>query len=294
MEPQNNSQIFLLIGRSGAGKSLAMKCLEDSGFYCIDNLPLALTEQFLKLCQETNRYLVAMALRFIPTTEQLEQITNLAKQTGFTPQVIYLDAQDETIIKRYSASRRRHPYQDQNTSLQVAITREKELLDQLEFEDYHKIDTTKLSPHDLQLKLRNLVDPERPSHMTLRLTSFGFKHGVPTDIDMIIDVRFLRNPYYETQLRQLTGCHQEVQAYVLEDPKAQQLLEKTQDYLSFMLSNFESAGKTELSLAIGCTGGHHRSITVVEKLAERFQDQNRTVYIHHRDIHKGHSSHGLS
>lgn len=276
---------FLVTGLSGSGKSTALKALEDHGFYCIDNLPIRLFESSLKSPHKKNSpQLLALGMDvrdpdFIDSHPQL--ITNLKK---YKFEIIFLNCNNKVIIQRFSESRRPHPY-DPALPLQSAISEEREKLEKLMMRAHHLIDTSHLSVHDLKRKIKNILGEklsERPLHITL--ISFGYKNGLPSEADLVFDVRFLKNPYFVSNLKKKTGLQTPVQKYVLEQKEAQIFLKKLQSFLKFLTQQYLKEGKFYLNLAIGCTGGQHRSVALVEELALQLKNEGKQIALLHRDL----------
>lgn len=285
-------QLTLISGVSGSGKSIALRLLEDTGYYCVDNLPASLLPQLVEqLGQEGyGRVGVAMDVRSGASIEALPEI--VAEVSSRVPDLrfIFLDAREESLIARYSESRRRHPLADEGITLQEAIRRERNLLTRIA-ELGQRIDTSSLHPNVLRAWLRALIDSPPGPGPTLLFQSFGFKHGLPVDADYVFDVRCLPNPFYDPALRGLSGLDQPVIEFMEASDDAMRMVQDIQRFVSDWLPSFSQDGRSNLTIAIGCTGGQHRSVYIAEWLARRFADSAR-VMVRHRSLdatpqHKG-------
>lgn len=280
---------FLLItGMSGAGKSLALNHFEDRGYFCVDNLPPALISKFTELCMQSDLDKIALVsdIRgrefFNELYEELAKIENM----DLNYNILFLEAADDVLIRRYKESRRRHPLDEEGRILD-AIKKEREILEELRGRAAKIIDTGELEISELREELDQLfLGEEAKKSLHLSLISFGFKYGIPRDADLVMDVRFLPNPYYIESLRSKTGNDQEVQDYILKWPVADKFYDKFFDLIEFLLPEYKKEGKSHLSVAIGCTGGKHRSVTTVNKLKEFLADKDFNISIEHRDINK--------
>lgn len=280
---------FLLItGMSGAGKSLALNHFEDRGYFCVDNLPPALISKFTELCMQSDLDKIALVsdIRgrefFNELYEELAKIENM----DLNYNILFLEAADDVLIRRYKESRRRHPLDEEGRILD-AIQKEREILEELRGRAAKIIDTGELEISELREELDQLfLGEEAKKSLHLSLISFGFKYGIPRDADLVMDVRFLPNPYYIESLRSKTGNDQEVQDYIFKWPVADKFYDKFFDLIEFLLPEYKKEGKSHLSVAIGCTGGKHRSVTTVNKLKEFLADKDFNISIEHRDINK--------
>ncbi|MGP3777272.1 RNase adapter RapZ [Halanaerobium saccharolyticum] len=280
---------FLLItGMSGAGKSLALNYFEDRGYFCVDNLPPALISKFAELCLQSDLDKIALVSDIRGReffNELFEELTNIEKM-NLNYNILFLEASDDVLIRRYKESRRRHPLDEEGRILD-AIERERKMLEELRGRATKIIDTGELKISELQEELNQLFLAEEDKNLLhLSLISFGFKYGIPRDADLVMDVRFLPNPYYVESLREKTGNDQEVQDYVLKWSLTDKFYSKFFDLIDFLLPEYKREGKSHLSIAIGCTGGKHRSVTTVNKLAEFLRDKDFNINIEHRDIEK--------
>jgi UPF0042 nucleotide-binding protein len=280
---------FLLItGMSGAGKSLALNYFEDRGYFCVDNLPPALISKFAELCLQSDLDKIALVSDIRGReffNELFAELANIEKM-NLNYNILFLEASDDVLIRRYKETRRRHPLDEEGRILD-AIERERKLLEELRGRATKIIDTGELKRTELQEELNQLFLTEDDNNLLhLSLISFGFKYGIPRDADLVMDVRFLPNPYYVESLREKTGNDQEVQEYVLKWPSTEKFYTKFFDLIDFLLPEYKKEGKSHLSVAIGCTGGKHRSVTTVNKLADFLKEQEFNINIEHRDIEK--------
>lgn len=276
-------QLIVISGLSGSGKSIALNVLEDSGYYCVDNLPAKLLTGLTQfLAQEGyERVAVSIDVRSGATLSDLPGYLNELRTNGIEVHLGFLDAKTDTLVKRYSETRRRHPLADEMRTLPESIELERELL--AELADFgHHIDTSDLSPSTLRLWVKELLDLGG-SGFTLLFQSFGFKHGVPLDADMVFDVRCLPNPHYDPELRPLTGRDAPVIAFLRADASAQGMLDDIHNYVEKWLPCFVRDNRSYLTIAIGCTGGRHRSVYFAEQLATHFRG-GRRVLVRHREL----------
>ncbi|MGE6488958.1 RNase adapter RapZ [Paenisporosarcina sp. NPDC076898] len=289
MESQQtqDSEFVIITGMSGAGKTVAIQSFEDLGFFCIDNLPPALLMTFLKLMKESgkdmNRIAAVMDMRGGDLFDSLiGALDEMAKGNLSTPKILFLEADDETLVRRYKETRRSHPLAPEGLPLE-GIAKERLLLSELKGRAQFIYNTSTLKPKDLREKIQEEFSAKGISTFTVNVMSFGFKHGLPIDADLVFDVRFLPNPYYIEELRPKTGLDSDVSGYVLKWPETQMLIEKLTDLLTYMIPQYKREGKRQLVIAFGCTGGQHRSVTLTEYYANLFQQDYQTV-ITHRDI----------
>ena len=280
---------FLLItGMSGAGKSLALNYFEDRGYFCVDNLPPALISKFAELCMQSDLDKIALVsdIRGREFFNELFKELSKIEKMNLNYNILFLEASDDVLIRRYKESRRRHPLDEEGRILD-AIERERKLLEELRGRATKIIDTGELKISELQEELnQSFLAEEDTNLLHLSLISFGFKYGIPRDADLVMDVRFLPNPHYVDSLREKTGNDQEVQDYVLKWPITDKFYDKFFDLIDFLLPEYKKEGKSHLSIAIGCTGGKHRSVTTVNKLAEFLSGEEFTINTEHRDIEK--------
>ncbi|MGM7723732.1 RNase adapter RapZ [Metabacillus sp. Hm71] len=285
----NDVQMVIITGMSGAGKTVAIQSFEDLGYFCVDNLPPTLLPKFLELMKESgakmNKVALVMDLRGREFFDHLFQaLDDLAESTWLTPQILFLDAKDATLVTRYKETRRSHPLASKGLPLE-GIGLERELLEELKGRAQLIYDTSDLKPRDLREKILKQFSSSVEHTFTVNVTSFGFKYGIPIDADLVFDVRFLPNPHYIEHMRPKTGLQEEVSSYVLKWNETQKFLEKLIDLLTFMLPYYKREGKSQLVVAIGCTGGQHRSVTLAEYIANYFKDDYHTQ-VSHRDIEK--------
>lgn len=281
-------RLVIVTGMSGAGKTAALKMLEDIGFYCVDNLPIPLMGKFADLVQQNGSVHSAALGIDVRIGEELAELTTTLQEwdkAGFSSEILFLDASDETLIKRYKETRRSHPLAGLER-IDKGISKERVKLAFLKKRADYIVDTSQLLTRDLRTELEKIfISDEKYCNLFVTILSFGFKYGVPADADMVFDVRFLPNPYYEETLRTLTGNEKEVQDFVLQGGTADSFLEKLYDMLDFLLPNYVKEGKNQLVVSVGCTGGKHRSVTVANMLYERLASRKDIgLRIEHRDI----------
>lgn len=282
-------RFVIVTGMSGGGKSTALKMMEDAGYYCVDNLPVSLIDKFVELLavpkNEIEKVVLGLDVRAGQSFEDAVQILTDLRRKGYPIEILFMDANDATLIKRYKESRRIHPLEPKGR-IEDGIVRERKLLEKMrELADYI-IDTTGLLTRDLKTELdRIFVQDEEYNSLMINIMSFGFKHGIPADVDLVFDVRFLPNPYYVDELKHKTGNDKEVQEYVLACEESHIFLDKLTDLLQFLIPNYVKEGKYRLVIAIGCTGGKHRSVTLANALYNRLKDQgNYGITLFHRDV----------
>lgn len=283
--------VALVSGLSGSGKSTAIHALEDLGFYCIDNLPAELIPRFIELCErseEMGRVALGVDSRSRAFLDELPRALDEVRKLGHRVEVVFLDANDAALVRRFSETRRPHPLAVDG-DVAAAIERERKDLAWLRGTADRIIDTSAYNGHELRAAVKELFadeDDQKKHRLRVQLLSFGFKNGLPAEADLVWDVRFLPNPFYVEELRQKTGRDPEVRDYVLANPAAGRFLEIIEDYLRFSLPQYEREGKSYLTVAVGCTGGHHRSVTLVESLAGVLRDAEAEVSVRHRDIER--------
>jgi len=281
--------VYILTGLSGSGKSTAAQVLEDRGFFVIDNLPLPLLPQCLELTGsllgEAQELAVVIDVRNREFLRQYDAIIKEVTALGHPLQIIFFEASDEILLRRYSETRRRHPLAAED-SLSLAISRERELMQDVRGGATRVINSSSLRTLQLRDILLELLDHSEAPPLMLQIVSFGYRYGVPTDADLVFDVRFLPNPHYVPELRALTGLNPDLQRYVLEKDDCRAFIDHLDRMLAFLLPCYYREGKSNLTLAIGCTGGRHRSVSLVEEFARRLGGQEIHVQVHHRDIDK--------
>ena len=284
--------ILIISGLSGAGKSKAASYLEDMGFYIVDNMPAAMILKFAEFCAggsgRYDRVALVYDVRTASSFAELFDVLDKLRAMEGACRMLFLEAEPEVIIKRYKETRRRHPLADQTDCLEDAVRRERELMQPVRERADYIIDTSRTSTAQLRGELLRLFgDPEEKGGMTVSVTSFGFKYGLPLDADLVFDVRFMPNPFYIEELRPQTGLDQAVKDYVFSFQQTQGYLKRLKDLLAFSLPLYAEEGKTSLVIAVGCTGGHHRSVAVTHALAEFIGGQGYQVSENHRDMNRG-------
>jgi UPF0042 nucleotide-binding protein len=282
--------IVIITGLSGSGRSFAIRALEDNGFFCVDNLPALLIPRFIDLCQgyqeEIRRIALGVDLRGSRFLQALPQVLADVRAAGHHVQVLFFDASDDVLLRRFSETRRPHPLAGQDSILD-GISRERKALEPIRALADKVIDTSDFNVHQLKNEMeQQFCQAPQTRRMALFFTSFGYKFGIPHDTDMILDVRFLPNPYFVNELRAKTGLEPEVRDFVLRDQETRAYLDRLYALLEFTLPLYEREGKSSLTLALGCTGGRHRSVVLVEELQKRLGDGNFRIHIKHRDIDK--------
>ena len=282
-------RFVIVTGMSGGGKSTAIHMLEDAGFYCVDNLPMSLIQKFVELIalpdSEITKVALGLDVRSGQRFEEMPAIIDKLREKGFPCEILFMDANDRVLIKRYKESRRLHPL-SQGDRVEDGIGREREILEVVKKKADYVIDTSQLLTRELREELdRIFVSNEEYNSLMVTILSFGFKYGIPSDADLVFDVRFLPNPYYVDELKTQTGNDSDVQEYVMGFPECGQFLDKLVDMLQFLIPGYVKEGKYQLVIAIGCTGGQHRSVTIANELYKRMKDQgNYGMKISHRDV----------
>lgn len=273
-------------GRSGSGKTVALRALEDQGFYCVDNIPIKLIPDLLAETEEQYHELaVGIDSRNIPNTvAEFDKVMEILKSKGQGFQVIFIDANDPTLLKRFSETRRRHPLTAEGLSLAEAISEEKKRLEPVLRHSELVIDTTSKTPHELCETIVKRVIGGKETKLSLQFKSFGFKNGAPTDADFVFDARCLPNPYWEIELRPFNGRDKEIIAYLEDLPHVQEYFWQLKTFLQTWIPRFEEGNRNYLTVAVGCTGGQHRSVYMVEKLAEAFAALYEDTQIRHREL----------
>ncbi|OOF40158.1 RNase adaptor protein RapZ [Rodentibacter genomosp. 2] len=280
-------EIIIISGRSGAGKSVALRSLEDMGYYCVDNLPLDLLPQLTEILAKTQTAVaISLDIRNLPESAQsLEQIlTDI--QRHYATQIIFLDSDRSTLIRRYSDSRRLHPLSANDLSLEAAIDAEHQQLEPLLQHANFVIDTTHISTHTLAEKLREFLRGDTEKELKIIVESFGFKYGIPLDADYVFDVRFLPNPHWDPELRPMTGLDEPVARFLNSHDDVNNFIYLTRNYIETWLPMLEQNNRSYLTIAIGCTGGKHRSVYIAQQLGEYFQAKGKNVKIQHKSLEK--------
>ncbi|MEG0439579.1 RNase adapter RapZ [Solibacillus cecembensis] len=280
-------ELVIITGMSGAGKTVAVQSFEDLGYYCVDNLPPELLTTFLTLMKDSakkiTRVAVVMDLRGREFFESLiESLDTLLEEEEISPRILFLDADDAALVRRYKETRRAHPLGPQGLLLE-GIQLERQLLSEVKGRAQIVVNTSKLKPRELRERITTEFSNMSSPTFSINVMSFGFKHGIPIDADLVFDVRFLKNPYYVEELRHKTGLQTEVSSYVLATEETQQLIMKLTDLLTFMIPQYRDEGKSQLVIAFGCTGGQHRSVTLAEYFGKLIGNNHHAV-ISHRDI----------
>lgn len=294
---EDEMRLVIISGRSGSGKSAALNVLEDQGFYCIDNLPLGLLPALTQQAQqqkyrpssETEVSLQKLAVSIdarnvAQDMGEFPKILNSIEQGRFIPEVLFLDANKETLMQRFSSTRRKHPLTDSDTSLGEAIEYEHDLLHPISDLADLTLDTTRLSVHELASLIKLRIINKESKDMALLFQSFGFKHGIPIDADLVFDVRNLPNPYWDPSLRQFTGRDPQIIEFLEKESLVQEMLKDIESYLTKWLPSFEQNNRSYMTVAIGCTGGHHRSVFISEALTQFFSAQLENVQVRHREL----------
>ncbi|GAA0294345.1 RNase adapter RapZ [Psychrosphaera haliotis] len=277
--------IFIVSGRSGSGKTVVLRVLEDLGYYCVDNLPVDLLPALShSLSQNYPQVAVSIDVRNLPSSEQelMDNLDFLPK--GVKTTVLYIDAKDEVLIRRYSETRRLHPLTKGDASLPDAIAQESKLLDGLSSRADLYIDTSDLNVHQLTEMVREKILGKSDKELVITFESFGFKYGVPNDIDFVFDARFLPNPHWEPELRALTGLDLPVKDFFSSQPLVNKFVFQINNFMSTWLPHLERNNRSYLTIAIGCTGGKHRSVYIAETLAEQFRSRGKNIKTRHREM----------
>ena len=289
IEMQQDLHVLIVTGLSGAGKTQAGHCLEDLGYYCVDNLPPALLIKFIQLSLQSEGKIEKVALiidvRGVDFFQDLSRFLQELEENCINYEVLFLEASDEVLVSRFKESRRRHPLAPSGRLLD-AIRAERRMFVELRGKANVIVNTSDLSPRDLKEKLVSWYSQDRMDSFSITILSFGYKMGIPLDCDLIMDVRFLPNPFYDPQLKNLTGENQEVITYVMESPVTKKFMRRFVSLLKFLIPYYIAEGKTNLAIAIGCTGGQHRSVVLADYLGKQLIKIGYKVIMRHRDIAK--------
>lgn len=284
MELNKKGKFFIITGISGAGRTQALKIFGDFGFYCVDNLPIALFNDFSKYLKERDdlkNIALGIDIREGERIKDLPKIMKAIEGQGFNPKLLFLDASDQVLVRRFSETKHKHPLAEQ---LLTALGRERELLAPIKQNADSEISTSNLTLGELKEKISQLLEIKSSQEMSISVVSFGYKHGLPMEADVVMDVRFLANPYYQPELKNKTGLDEEVQDYIKKSPFAMEFLEKFTDMVMYLIPKYIKEGKSYLTIAVGCSGGRHRSVFMAHSLAETLRTKNLKVSEFHRDI----------
>ena len=285
-------RFVIVTGMSGGGKSTALRMLEDVGFYCVDNLPVPLIEKFVELIampnSEVGKVALGLDVRADQPFEDAQKVLEKLKENGYSFEILFMEASDQVLLKRYKETRRMHPLSPDGR-VEDGILKERKILQDIRSKADYVIDTSKLLTRELKEEIdRIFVKNEEYNSLMITILSFGFKHGIPADADLVFDVRFLPNPLYIDELKYKTGNDKEVHDYVMSFPEAETFIDKLCDMLSFLIPNYVKEGKYQLVIGIGCTGGKHRSVTLANRLYSRLKNKgNYGLKIAHRDVGQG-------
>lgn len=285
-------RFVVVTGMSGGGKSTALKMLEDLGFYCVDNLPVPLIEKFVELIAMPDSEITKVALGLDVRADQpfgdVQKTLEKLKTNGYSFEILFMDASDTVLVKRYKETRRMHPLSPDGRVAE-GVERERKILEDIQKKADYVIDTSNLLTRELKEEMdRIFVQNEEYNSLMVTILSFGFKNGIPADADLVFDVRFLPNPFYIDELKHKTGNDREVQDYVMSFQEASVFMDKLVDMLDFLIPNYVKEGKYQLVVGIGCTGGKHRSVTLANALYARLKDRgNYGVKLYHRDVKQG-------
>ena len=284
-------KFVIITGMSGAGKTTALKMMEDMGYYCVDNLPIPLIERFAELAfdptSELSKVALGLDIRNAKNLDQAVEVIDRLNQNYMPCEILFLDADDEVLIKRYKETRRSHPLAH-GERVENGIAQERSRLAALKTHADYIMDTSHLLTRELKLELERIfVNNQDFKSLFVSIVSFGFKYGIPTDSDLVFDVRFLPNPYYVEDLKYKNGNDKEIQDFVMQYPQATEFLDKLEDMLTFLIPHYIEEGKNQLVISIGCTGGKHRSVTLANELYRRLSGKKEYgLRIEHRDIPK--------
>lgn len=285
-------RFVVVTGMSGGGKRTALKMLEDAGFYCVDNLPVPLIEKFVELIatpnSEINKVALGLDVRADQPFEEVWKTLENLKKNGYLYEILFMDASEQVLLKRYKESRRMHPLSPEGR-VEDGIHKERDILKTVKEHADYVLDTSNVLTRELKEEIdRIFVMNEEYNSLMVTILSFGFKNGIPADADLVFDVRFLPNPYYIDELKHQTGNDPAIQEYVMSFPEAEEFLQKLEDMILFLIPNYVKEGKYQLVIGIGCTGGKHRSVTLANELYKRMKNQgNYGLKIYHRDVKQG-------
>ncbi len=282
-------RFVVVTGMSGGGKSTALKMLEDVGYYCVDNLPVSLVEKFVELvsvpASEVSKVALGLDVRTDQSFQDITRVLEKLRTAGYKFEILFMDAEENVLIKRYKETRRIHPLA-QEERVEEGVRKERKILENIRRSADYVIDTSNVLTRELKEELdRIFVENQEYNSLMVTVMSFGFKHGIPVDADLVLDVRFLPNPFYIDDLKHKTGNDKEVQDYVMGFPEAGEFMMKLLDMIQFLIPNYVKEGKYRLVIAIGCTGGKHRSVTLANELYKRMKDKGKYgLKLYHRDM----------
>ncbi len=282
-------RLVILSGPSGSGKSTAINALEDLGYFCVDNLPVSLLPKFMELLEQSSEITKVAVVVDVREREFLKGFTlvfSSLKEAGYNVELLYLESDDDAIVRRFSETRRRHPLAGEESPLE-GVVKERELLVEVKFHADRVVDTTAFNVHQLREVITQYYTGPVGLEMTLNLMSFGFRYGVPMEADIVKDIRFLPNPYFDEPLKALDGTDASVVDFVLSSPETKEFLIRLKDFLSYLMPLYCKEGKSYLTVAIGCTGGRHRSVVVADMLMKELDLKGVAVRRRHRDMEKG-------
>ena len=285
-----NLRVVIITGLSGSGKSTALRALEDIGFFCVDNLPVILLPKFLSITAaaspEIKNVALVMDLRERSFLQKYQRIFSLVKEKGYRIEIVFLESSDDSLLNRFSETRRTHPLSQRGPVLE-GIQLEKSMLAPLRKMADIVIDTTTINVHQLKDTVQRHFSPEfKKRKMVINVSSFGYRYGLPVEADLVLDVRFLPNPYFVERLKNLDGFDPDVQKYVLQNKEAKEFLDRLTKLMNFLIPLYEKEGKVRLNIALGCTGGKHRSVVMANKIGKYFTSKKYIVNLIHRDIKK--------
>jgi len=285
-----DTRIVVITGLSGSGRTTVSRALEDIGYFCVDNLPIRLLPVFLEIqlsgANEITKVAFVMDTREREFVEKFPEIYGELGERGFNIEILFLDAKDDSLVRRFSETRRPHPLSESGSVID-GIKKERQLLEPVRQLAQHVLDTSEYNIHELRKRVQELFSQIAPKKLVITISSFGYKYGIPSFSDIVFDVRFLPNPYFVERLRDKDGTDKEIEAYVMRHDEAQAFLEKASDLLDYFIPLYEREGKTYLTVSIGCTGGRHRSVVIAERLAERIKEGGHKVFVEHRDLERG-------
>jgi UPF0042 nucleotide-binding protein len=289
--PHKSIRLVVITGLSGSGKSTALKAFEDIGFFCIDNLPATLLPRFLELRDQISREVfkiaLVMDLRGKDFLTSFPKIFQEVKRKGNIVEILFLEADEEILIRRYSQTRRHHPL-GENRTLSMTIRLERKKMEPIKRLATYHLDTSHLNVHQLREEILRLFSKvAQPVKMTMNLISFGYKYGLPNEADIVMDVRFLPNPFFVTELKEMDGNQKPVIEYVMKWKETKVFLKDFYNLISFLIPQYQKEGKSQLTIAVGCTGGRHRSVTIINALADFLKKQKLLINVRHRDIRLG-------